>query len=92
MRAELLEDDRSLDDPEAEAAVGLRHAASAKTPSSASSRQAPRSIGWPSRCGDPLEREPRRAEPAHGVLELELLFVEAEVHARRSGPALARNI
>src|SRR5262249_46165420 len=38
--------------------------------------------------GDPLQGKPRRTEAAHGVLELELLLVQPEVH----GGVLLENI
>ena len=88
MRAELLEDDRSLDHSEPEAAVGLRHA-QGEDPELGQLAPGRAIDPLAVALGDALEREPRRAEAPDGVLELELFFVEAEVHARRRRPSLA---
>ena len=82
MRTELLEDDRCPDDAEAGSARARRQEqgedaeVGQRTPGAAVDAPvlAPREV---------LAREPVRAEPADGVLELELLFVEAEVHGPR---------
>ena len=91
MRTELLEDDRCADGAEAGSARarGQEHGEDAevgeRAPDAAVAARvlAAREI---------LGREPLRAQPADGVPELELLFIQAEVHEPRCVPRGLENI
>jgi hypothetical protein len=90
MRAKLLEDDRSLDHPEAGAARLGKQQAEDPEPGQLAPRSPVDRLAV-SLC-DPLRGEASRAKTTNGVLQLELFLVETEIHARRPYPRSLENI